>query len=103
MERTLAKDTLKKIDQKVQLFGWVASLRDHGKITFIDLRDRTGIVQCVGQNLPKVTPESVIEIKGKVAKRPGKLVNKDLETGEIELQINELKVISLSKELPLPI
>ncbi len=103
MERTLVKDTVSKVDQEVLLKGWVASVRDHGKITFIDLRDRTGIVQCVGQNLPKVTPESVVEIKGKVAKRPEKLINKDLETGEIEIQISEVKVVSLSKELPLPV
>jgi aspartyl-tRNA synthetase len=103
MERTLVKNTVEKVDQEVLLKGWVASIRDHGKITFIDLRDRTEIIQCVGQNLPKVSVESVVEINGKVAKRPEKLVNEDLETGEVEIQIEELKVLSLAKELPLPI
>lgn len=103
MERTLAKDTVDKVDQEVLLKGWVASIRDHGKITFIDLRDSTAIVQCVGQNLPKVTPESVVEIRGKVVKRPERLVNHDLETGEFEVQIEKLEVISLSKGLPIPI
>lgn len=103
MERTLIKDTVNKIDQEVLLKGWVNVKRDHGKITFIDLRDRSGIIQCVGQDLPAVSTESVVEIHGTVVKRPEKLVNKDLETGEVELQIKDLKIISLAKELPLPV
>lgn len=103
MQRSLVGNTLEKVNQKVVLKGWVETIRDHGKITFIDLRDRSGIIQCVGQNLPKVTPESVIELKGKVVKRPEKLVNPDLPTGGIELQIEDLKVISQSAEMPLPI
>src|SRR5260221_504356 len=101
MERTLVSKTPKKIDEKVKLEGWVNSVRDHGKITFIDLRDRTGIIQCVGSNLPKVTAESVIEIIGKITKRPEKLVNKNIQTGEIELQIEKLKVLANAHELPI--
>lgn len=67
------------------------------------MRDRTGIVQCVGQNLPKVTPESVIRIIGTISNRPEKLVNTKLETGKIEIQIEELKVVSLARELPIPV
>jgi aspartyl-tRNA synthetase len=103
MERTLVKNTVDKVDEEVVLQGWVASVRDHGKITFLDLRDRTGVVQCVGQDLPKVTVESVVEIKGKVAKRPEKLVNKGVETGGVEMQIEELAVLSPAKELPMPL
>lgn len=103
MGRTLIKETVDKIDEKVKLLGWVNSIRDHGKITFLDLRDRTGLVQCVGQNLPKFTAESVIEIEGTIAKRPEKLVNPNLTTGKIEIQITNLKVISLAKELPIPV
>lgn len=103
MKRTLAKDTTKKVGKKVLLKGWVDSIRDHGKITFVDLRDRTGVVQCVGKELSKVTPESVVEIKGEVAKRPEKLVNPDILTGKVEIQIDSLEVITISKELPLPI
>ncbi|MCH7641358.1 aspartate--tRNA(Asn) ligase, partial [Patescibacteria group bacterium] len=66
LERTLAKDTLKKVGKKVKLNGWVQTVRDHGKITFLDLRDRSGVVQCVGLEVPKVTNESVVEIIGKV-------------------------------------
>ncbi|MBI3443423.1 aspartate--tRNA(Asn) ligase [Candidatus Woesebacteria bacterium] len=100
MQRTLAIETIKKIGEKVKLDGWVRTVRDHGKITFIDLRDRSEIVQCVGQNLPKVSVESAVEIVGKVAKRPEKLVNPKLETGTVEVQIEELKILSLAEELP---
>lgn len=103
LERTLVKDTINKVDNPVVLKGWVASIRDHGKITFIDLRDRTAVIQCVGQNLPKVSVESVVELHGKVVKRPEKLVNKDLLTGEVEIQIEELKILSAAKDLPMPI
>lgn len=103
MNRTLVIDAIDKIGEEVKLMGWVASIRDHGKITFIDLRDRTGILQCVGQNLPKVTTESVVEIIGKVTKRPEKLINPDLNTGTIELQIDNLAVLSMSEELPMPL
>jgi len=101
MQRTLAKETLGKVGEKILLKGWVDTIRDHGKITFIDLRDRSGVVQCVGQNVPKVSVESVVEVKGTVAKRPEKLVNKNLETGEVEVQIEKLEVISKSSELPI--
>ncbi len=100
MERTLISDTPKKVGEPVRLEGWVNTVRDHGKITFLDLRDRTGIVQCVGTALPKVSPESVVEIAGKVTRRPEKLINPNLETGKIEIQIENLKVISPAAELP---
>jgi aspartyl-tRNA synthetase len=102
-DRTLAGETPKKVGEKVKLDGWIDSIRDHGKITFIDLRDRSGIVQCVGQDLPRVTPESVVEIIGKVADRPEKLINPKLETGKVELQIEKLNVVGLAKELPFPL
>jgi aspartyl-tRNA synthetase len=57
----------------------------------------------VGKNLPKVSPESVVEIEGKVVKRPEKLINPKLETGEVEVQIEKLHVISLASEIPIPI
>src|SRR3989344_3392525 len=103
MERTLTKDTPKKVGEVVTLLGWVDSIRDHGKITFLDLRDRSGVVQCVGKDLPKVTVESVVKIEGKVAKRPQNLINPKLETGEVEVQIENLEVISLASEIPIQI
>ena len=79
MQRTLVRETVGKVGEEIVLKGWVDTIRDHGKITFIDLRDRTGKVQCVGRDLPKVTTESVVEIEGIVKNRPEQLVNKNLE------------------------
>ena len=103
MKRILTKETIKKEGKRVKLNGWVETIRDHGKITFIDLRDQSGLVQCVGSNLPKMTVESVVEVVGKVSKRPPKLVNPSLETGQVEVQIENLTVLSLAEELPLPL
>ena len=101
MDRTLTLETLEKVGQKVKLLGWAATIRDHGKITFIDIRDRKGIVQCVGQGLAKIPPESVIEIEGTVVKRPERLVNKNIKTGEVEVQIEKVEIISKAAELPI--
>ena len=101
MKRTLVKETTEKVSEEVKLLGWVQTVRDHGKITFIDLRDRSGLIQCVGEDLPKVTAESVVEVIGKIAERPEKLTNENLETGKIEIQIKEFKVLTMSEELPL--
>lgn len=103
MERTLVKETKEKVGEKVKLTGWINSIRDHGKLTFIDLRDRTGLVQLIGKELPKASAESVVEVIGKVAKRPEKLINENLETGEIEIQIEKLEVVSKAKEMPIPL
>ena len=103
MERTLVKETKGKVGEKVKLIGWINSIRDHGKLTFIDLRDRTGLVQLVGKELPKISIECVVEVIGKVAKRPEKLINKNLKTGEIEIQIEKFEVISKAKEMPIPL
>lgn len=103
MERTLIDKIPDKVGEKVRLEGWANTVRDHGKISFIDLRDRSGIVQCVGQNLEKVSQESAIEIIGNVVERPEKLVNSKIKTGKIEVQIEELKVLSNASELPFDI
>lgn len=105
MPRTLIKNTPDKTGEKVTLKGWVHSRRDHGKITFIDLRDRTGIIQVVGQGdkLSSLRIESVVEISGKVKKRPENLVNPDIDTGAVELDLEDVSLLSPSQELPLPI
>jgi aspartyl-tRNA synthetase len=101
LARTLAVDTVGAIGKKVKLQGWVHTLRDHGKIAFIDLRDRSGIVQCVVVGMKeKLTEESVIEIVGMVKERPERNVNKELSTGSVEIEIEELQVLNLAAELP---
>lgn len=104
MQRTLVSETPGKIGSEVKLLGWVAARRDHGKIVFIDLRDRTGIVQAVGgQELSGFGAEHVIEIVGKVVKRPENLVNQKIPTGEIEIQVSQAKILAKAKDLPFPI
>lgn len=99
--RIFASESPKKVGESVVLKGWVQTVRDHGKITFIDLRDMSGVVQCVGENLPKLSGESAVEISGKVKKRPEKLVNPNIDTGTIEIAIQGLEVLAKSEDLPL--
>lgn len=97
-------DTIKKVGQKVKICGWVNSRRDHGKLVFIDLRDRTGLIQVVGgKALGETRPESVLEITGLVKKRPEKLINPKLSTGKIEIEAEEVRILAKAKELPLEI
>jgi nondiscriminating aspartyl-tRNA synthetase len=103
MERTLVKDTLNKVGKTVTLKGWVNTKRDHSKIVFIDLRDRTGLIQTVGTGelLGSLKPEDVISIEGLVKARPERLVNPNLETGTIEIEAISMSVLSHSAELPI--
>lgn len=103
MTRTLAADCNQQVGEKVTLFGWINTVRDHGKITFFDLRDASGIIQTVTKQAYDVGPEDVVKIEGTVKKRPPNLINKNLETGEIEVEIENLEVISKAQTPPFPI
>jgi len=101
MERILIKDTPNKVGKKVKLLGWVSNYRDHGKMVFIDLRDRSGLVQIVGdKKLSDLRSEFVVEIEGLVKKRPDKMVNDKISTGTIEIELKKVKVLSKAAELP---
>lgn len=103
MKRTLICETKKKIEKRVKILGWVNSVRDHGKVVFLDVRDRTGILQVfLKKEILKRLPqeEDVVEIEGKIQKRPLENVNPNLETGEIELFGEKLKILAKSKKLP---
>jgi aspartyl-tRNA synthetase len=92
------------IGQEVTLYGWIDVKRDHKKIVFVDLRDRTGVVQVVGgEDFKKLSTEDVVMIKGLVKARPEKLVNPKIATGTIEIEAKELIVISKASTLPIPI
>ncbi|HEX9817388.1 MAG TPA: amino acid--tRNA ligase-related protein [Patescibacteria group bacterium] len=100
--RTLIKETLNKIGKSVILQGWVDTKRDHGKLTFIDLRDRTGKIQCVGVGqMGELTAESVVQIEGLVKNRPEKLVNSDQLTGLIEIEVKSYEVLNKAADLPI--
>lgn len=104
MKRELIKNTIDHIGQEVCLQGWVATKRDHGKLTFIDLRDATGVVQCVGfAKMGELTTESVIEIVGKVKERPEKMVNPHISTGTVEVDVQQYKILNKAKELPIQV
>ncbi len=111
MQRILTKDTTKYLGKKVRVCGWVNSRRDHGKVIFIDLRDRSGFLQVVFtpqdkkvyQVAQKLRPEWVIEITGEIAERPKGMENPKMETGKIEIKVKELKVDSEAKTIPFAI
>lgn len=106
MERTLAKDAVNSVGKKISLKGWVNTKRDHNKIVFIDLRDRSGMVQVVfwGETVSaakSLGPEDAIAIEGLVKERSSHNVNPDLETGTVEIEAQTLHILSTSAELPL--
>ena len=108
MLRTHVADALRAIDAevKVTLAGWVGNRRDHGGVAFIDLRDASGIVQVVVHDeklAHDLKPETCVQIKGQVKRRPAGNENKDLPTGEIEVFASEVNVLSQSQALPFQI
>ncbi len=102
MKRTMILEAVNEIGKEVTLQGWVDTKRDHGKLTFIDLRDRTGIIQCVGyQMMGELSSESVVEITGTIKARGEKYINKELPTGTIEIEVKEYTVLGKASELPI--
>ena len=104
MERSYYNNdiNIKNLGEEVTLVGWVNRRRNLGSLLFIDLRDRSGIVQLVvpsGVEVPEVKNEYVISVKGKVSKRENP--NKDLASGEIEIIVESLEVLSKAKVTPL--
>jgi len=92
--------------KEVELYGWVARRRDHGGVTFLDLRDRWGIVQVVVRTASvasDVRGEYVVRARGAVRRRPAGAENPKLATGDIEVDVEELEVISKSKTPPFEI
>ena len=114
MLRTHTCAQLKVTDtgKSVTLCGWVASRRDHGKLIFIDIRDRYGLTQVVF--IPQESGEAyklaqglrnefVIKLKGLVHKRPGGTINSKLTTGEVEILAQELEILNPSNTPPFEI
>lgn len=101
MKKYYISDVVDKVGEEVELYGWVHNVRDHKKIIFVDLRDRSGIIQVVGdEKLRELSPEDVVYIKGTVQKRPEKLVNPKMKTGTVEVKARESKVIAKSETPP---
>lgn len=106
---TCGELTIKDIGKEVTLLGWVHKRRDHGKLIFIDIRDREGITQVVfsGKDILKkaegLASEYVIKVIGKVEKRPNGTENTKIKTGEIEVLATELEIINISNTPPFEI
>src|SRR4051812_48619422 len=99
MTRTYIKDTVGKTGEEAKLNGWVQVRRDHGKLIFLDLRDKTGLIQLVVN--PKVSDEAhkvasdirseyVVEVEGRINPRMENQINTELLTGKIELEVTKL-------------
>ena len=88
----------------VSVCGWVATRREHGEnLAFIDLRDRTGIVQCVVNGSHDLRSEYVAKMTGQVRLRPDDTANKELPTGEIEIEITDIEILATAEPPPFPL
>lgn len=107
--RVLSSEANFKTGKKIELKGWVRLKRSHGKLIFLDLRDRDGVIQLVVN--PKTSEEAhkiasqlrsedVIKAEGAVKKRPAGTTNRNLQTGEIEIEVASIKLISKAETLP---
>ena len=103
---------LRKTDvgSKVFLSGWINKKRDHGNLLFIDLRDNYGITQCIidkenpnFSKLEKIQLETVVKFNGKVINRTEDTINKEIDTGEIEVEIENFETLGVCNELPMPV
>ena len=98
------------VGKEVALSGWINKKRDHGNLLFVDLRDNYGITQCIIDKdnlnfikLEKIQLETVVKIEGKVVNRSNETINKEIQTGDIEVGIKNFEVLGSCKELPLPV
>lgn len=97
-------ELLDKVEKEVTLYGWIQAIRKHGKISFFDLRDSTGIVQVVSdEKIQDLHPECVVEVIGTVVKRQQNYENPKLLTGKIEVAAKKITIISPAKTPPFPL
>ena len=105
MKRSLTIECNEKVGKKVLLKGWVHTVRSHGKIAFLDLLDRKGTVQIVAsdklaEQFTQLNQQDSVEVVGKVKKRGERYINKELETGTIEVEAEKLETIAASHPVP---
>ncbi len=93
--------------KEIELYGWVHARRDHGKLVFIDLRDRTGLVQVVfGPKISEASElrlEYVVKIKGVVKRRPPEMINENIPTGKFEVSAEHLEIINPAEAMPISV
>ncbi len=108
MERTLIENLSKLINKEVEIKGWVNTIREHGKLIFLEVRDITGTVQTITTakdetnftTAKSLTKESCVRIKGKVNERPKGTENKNSPAGTVEIKIEELEIYNKCPTLP---
>jgi len=107
MERILIKDLKQHVGSEVTINAVVSVARLQGKMAFFDFRDRSGIIQGVVFGKPEVlaiaetlTPESAVAVRGKVNERPEKMINANVQNGDIELEITGIEILNLAAVLP---
>src|SRR3989338_1961334 len=108
MPRFLISETAKHVGEKVKVAGWVNVRRAHGKIVFVDLRDKSGVLQCVFvpsnaqayEASQDVRSEWVVELTGQIVKRPENMVNKEIVTGGVEMTVEQVHILSKAQTLP---
>lgn len=105
-KRTIIIDTLSKVGETVTVSGWVQTVRAHGKIAFLDLRDGSAVIQVgafspeLAKQVAALSQQDVVQIIGKVKNRDERYVNKNLPTGTIELEAESIRVVEKSAEMP---
>ncbi len=102
MERILNTDAVKHVGEKIKVAGWLDTIRSHGGIVFLDLRDRSAVLQvvCSPALTKDLKQEDVLEIDGEVKKRPPQMVNPHLATGQVELKAEKISVLAKADVLP---
>ena len=109
MKRIFILDAVEKVGETVTVAGWVHSTRNHGKLVFIDLRDRSGLLQVVlkpdnlsagEEHISELRDEWVVEIEGEIKERPEKLQNPNIATGKVEMTATKLTVLNEAETPP---
>ncbi len=104
MERIYTSECATKIGESVMLSGWLETVRDHGKVIFLMLRDRRSVIQCVSVGKgSELNQGDVVQIVGKVKERPENMRNSNIDTGSVEIEVESYEILNKSKELPIPI
>lgn len=111
MERIFISETPQHVGENVKLSGWVNNRRDHGKLIFVDLRDRSGLIQAVVipdnsevyEQAKRLRDEFVVSIEGLVKERPMSARNEKVATGGVELEITKIAILNESKTIPFEI
>jgi aspartyl-tRNA synthetase len=111
LKRSMAFDVVEKVGEVVKLCGWAQTVRDHGSLIFVDLRDWSGVVQVVIDEKDKknfeiaktIGSEYVLSLEGKVVERQKKLQNEKIPTGKIEVKVSKIEVLNKSKTPPFPL